>query len=109
LARRAQRLFEEKTIGSASSLKSQPTIPHEIIISEGGNKDQTVKIAAKYADKLIVYNEIKRQTIVHGRNGGARAAQGEFLVCKIVARTRAAPARATPTLPAQDGQVRCPE
>jgi glycosyltransferase involved in cell wall biosynthesis len=73
--------FEEKIIGSTlSSLKSQLTLPHEIIISDGGSKDQTVKIAEKYADKLVVYNGIKRQTIAQGRNDGARVAQGEFLV-----------------------------
>lgn len=73
--------YEEKIIGSTlSSLKSQLTIPHEIIISDGGSKDQTVNIAAKYADKLVIYNGIERQTIAHGRNDGARVAQGEFLV-----------------------------
>jgi glycosyltransferase involved in cell wall biosynthesis len=73
--------WEEKIIGSTlMSLKSQLTIPHEIIISDGGSKDQTVKIAAKYADKLVVYNGIKRQTIAHGRYNGVRVPQGEFLV-----------------------------
>jgi glycosyltransferase involved in cell wall biosynthesis len=73
--------YEEKIIGSTlTSLKSQLTIPHEIIISDGGSKDQTVKIAAKYADKLFVYKGIERQTIAQGRNDGARVARGEFLV-----------------------------
>lgn len=71
--------YEEKIIGDTlSSLKSQLTLPHELIVSDGGSKDKTVEIAAKYADKVVVYNGTKRQTIAQGRNDGAKAAQGDF-------------------------------
>jgi glycosyltransferase involved in cell wall biosynthesis len=73
--------YEEKIIGcTLSSLKSQLTLPHEIIISDGGSKDKTVEIAAKYTDKIVVYSGTKRQTIAQGRNDGARVARGGFLV-----------------------------
>jgi glycosyltransferase involved in cell wall biosynthesis len=74
-------LTEQKIIESTlKSLKSNLTIPHEIIVSDGGSKDETVEIASKYADKIVVYSGTKRQTIAQGRNDGARVAQGEFLV-----------------------------
>lgn len=72
---------EEKVIGlTLRSLKSRLTIPHEIIVSDGGSKDKTVDIAAEHADRVVVYSGTKRQTIAQGRNDGARVAQGEFLV-----------------------------
>ncbi len=74
-------LCEEKIIGlTLSSLKSQLTLPHEIIVSDGGSKDKTVEIAAGFADRVVVHQGTKRQTIAEGRNNGARAARGEFLV-----------------------------
>jgi glycosyltransferase involved in cell wall biosynthesis len=74
-------LCEEKIIGlTLSSLTAQLTIPHEIIVSDGGSKDKTVEIAAKYTDKIIIYAGKERQTIAQGRNDGAKVAQGEFLV-----------------------------
>src|SRR5438874_2570272 len=43
-------LDEEKVIGrTLSLLKSQLTIPHEIIVSDGASKDKTVEIAKKLA------------------------------------------------------------
>lgn len=52
----------------------------ELIISDGGSKDKTVEIAKKYADKIVVHNEKRRQTIAEGRNMGAEVAKGETLV-----------------------------
>jgi glycosyltransferase involved in cell wall biosynthesis len=73
--------YEEKIIEfTLRSLKSQLTIPHEIIVSDGGSKDRTVAVAEKYADKVVVFSGAERQTIAQGRNEGARAARGEFLV-----------------------------
>jgi glycosyltransferase involved in cell wall biosynthesis len=73
--------YEEKIIEfTLQLLKSQLTIPHEIIVSDGGSKDRTVEAAGKYADKVVVFARAERQTIAQGRNEGARAARGEFLV-----------------------------
>lgn len=49
----------------------------EIIVSDGGSNDKTLKIAEKYADKVI---RIKRQGIGIGRNAGAKVAKGEIMV-----------------------------
>ncbi len=74
-------LEEEKAIGTTlRSLKSQLTLPHEIIISDGGSTDRTVELARPFSDKLIVHAGPARQTIAQGRNEGARAATGDLLV-----------------------------
>ena len=74
-------LNEEKVIGrSLQILQSHMTIPHEIIVSDGGSKDNTVEIARQYADLIIIYSGTLRQTIAGGRNDGAAAAKGDFLV-----------------------------
>lgn len=74
-------LQEEKVIASTlSGLKAFHSIPHEIIVSDGGSSDQTVAIARQYADRVIVHDGGMRQTIAQGRNAGARAAEGEFLI-----------------------------
>ena len=73
-------LNEESVIkDTITSLKSL-TIPHEIIVSDGKSTDKTAEIAKQYADKVVVYSGIPRQTIAMGRNDGAAAATGEFLV-----------------------------
>ena len=74
-------LNEEKVIGEMiQSLKSRLSLPHELIVSDGKSTDKTVEIAKKYADKVIAYDGEKRQTIAEGRNAGANAAAGDFLV-----------------------------
>ncbi len=74
-------LSEEKILGTTlSQLKSRIHIPHEIIVSDGGSKDKTIEIARQHADEVVVYTGSARQTIAQGRNDGARAARGEFLV-----------------------------
>ena len=52
----------------------------ELIVSDGGSTDKTVEIANKYADKIVVHSEARRQTISEGRNRGAEVAEGEVLV-----------------------------
>lgn len=68
---------EEKTIeASIKAIKNGFSLPHEIIVSDGGSQDKTVEIAKKYADNVIVGElGVSKQ-----RNAGARAATGEFLV-----------------------------
>jgi glycosyltransferase involved in cell wall biosynthesis len=50
---------------------------YEIIIADGMSKDDTVKIAKKYANKVIV---ARKKGIAVGRNAGARIAKGEILL-----------------------------
>ena len=75
-------LNEESCIGdSIRALKSKLTvIPYEIIISDGRSTDRTVEIAKSLADKVIEYTGTTRQNIAMGRNAGAKAAGGEYLV-----------------------------
>jgi len=49
---------------------------YETIVADGGSKDKTVKIAKKYADKVIVVGK----GIGKGRNAGAKAAKGNIVV-----------------------------
>src|SRR5689334_22600922 len=70
-----------KVIGETiQKLRLGLTLPYEIIVSDGQSTDKTAEIAKRYADKVIVYRGEKRQTIAEGRNDGARAAVGDFLV-----------------------------
>lgn len=52
----------------------------EIIISDGKSTDETIAIAKKYADQVLVYKGTTRQTIGGGRNMGAAVAHGEYLL-----------------------------
>lgn len=52
----------------------------EIIVSDGKSTDNTVKVAEKYADKVIVHKGEKRQNIAEGRNCGAENSEGEVLI-----------------------------
>ncbi|MBM3233364.1 glycosyltransferase [Candidatus Pacearchaeota archaeon] len=52
---------------------------YELIISDGGSNDKTVSIAKKYADKIFVHKEKRRQTIGEGRNEGAKIARGKYI------------------------------
>jgi glycosyltransferase involved in cell wall biosynthesis len=52
----------------------------EIIISDGGSKDNTIKAALDYADVITVHTDEKIQTIAEGRNKGAELAVGEVLI-----------------------------
>lgn len=71
---------EEKVIESTlRTLASTLTLPHEIIVSDGGSSDRTVEIAAKYA-AIVVFSGSGRQTIARGRNDGAKMARGDFLI-----------------------------
>ena len=74
---------EEKILESTLSvytkeLKSK--FNYELIVSDGGSTDKTVEIARKYADKITIHTEERKQTISEGRNKGAEIASGEVLV-----------------------------
>lgn len=52
----------------------------EIIVSDGGSKDTTVKTAGKYTEKVIIKKEDSLQNISQGRNEGAKYSQGDVLI-----------------------------
>lgn len=62
------------------SLRKLNICEYEIIISDGKSIDKTVEIANEYADRVIIYDDVIRQTIAMGRNLGASIAKGEYLV-----------------------------
>jgi len=66
----------EKTIHSLSGYSGAK----EIIVSDGGSSDKTIEIAKRQADTVLIHQGNQRQTIAAGRNFGAAAAQGEYLV-----------------------------
>ena len=59
------------------SIKSQSYKNYEIIVVDGGSKDKTVKIAKKYANKVIID---KRRGPAVARNTGAKHAKGDILI-----------------------------
>lgn len=72
-------LNEEKYIGSTlESVKNQDYKgEYEIIVVDSMSKDNTVKIARKYTDKIIF---VKKKGVGIARNEGAKAAEGEILL-----------------------------
>jgi glycosyltransferase involved in cell wall biosynthesis len=68
--------FLERTLKNFESLQ----IPHELIITDGGSTDDTLNIARRYTDKMVVWGEQRRQTFGEAKNAGAKIATGEFLV-----------------------------
>lgn len=73
-------LNEEGTIEKTLKSLREFTGDYEIIVSDGRSHDRTIEIARTYANKVIVYNGMKRQTIGKGRNDGAKMASGDYLV-----------------------------
>jgi glycosyltransferase involved in cell wall biosynthesis len=53
---------------------------YEIIVSDGGSKDNTLGIALRFADSVKLYHKDHKQNIAQGRNEGAKLAQGEILI-----------------------------
>lgn len=71
-------LKEEGYIAGTIEQFAALTIPHEIIVSDGGSTDKTVEIATPLADKVTVMHAGK-PTPSRQRNDGARLAVGEYL------------------------------
>jgi glycosyltransferase involved in cell wall biosynthesis len=71
---------EEKVIEKTIRQFSVVSIPHEVIVSDGGSSDKTIELAKKYADHVYVWPGQGRQTIAAGRNAGARLARGKYVV-----------------------------
>jgi len=68
--------YIEKTLKSIVN-QTLPREKYEVILSDGKSKDNTVKIAKKYIDKLVIK---KNKSIAHGRNLGASKSKGKYLV-----------------------------
>jgi len=68
--------FLERTLENLKGL----TIHHEIIITDGGSTDDTLDIARRYTDKIVVWSHPRRQTFGEAKNAGAALATGKFLV-----------------------------
>lgn len=74
-------LNEEKVLrNTITELRKLDSIDYEIIISDGLSTDNTLAISDELADRVVVHDGKKRQTIAEGRNLGAQFARGEFLV-----------------------------
>lgn len=72
---------EERYIeATLKNLKSLNKKNFEIIISDSGSPDRTVEIAKRYADKVVILPKGRKRSIGQGRNDGARAARGEYVV-----------------------------
>lgn len=50
---------------------------YEIIVADGMSKDNTVKIAKRYADRVI---RVRKKGVSAGRNAGAKIAKGRILL-----------------------------
>jgi len=77
-------LNEEKIIlnllKQISDVKLKEKYDYEIILSDGGSRDATVSLSAPFADKIVLNECNSKQNIAQGRNKGAEAAQGEYLI-----------------------------
>ncbi|MFZ2500670.1 MAG: glycosyltransferase [Minisyncoccia bacterium] len=68
--------FLERTLKNFETLR----MPHEIIIADGGSTDETLDIARRYTDKIVVWDKSHRQTFGEAKNAGAALATGTYLV-----------------------------
>ncbi len=69
-----------KLLEQLSRKKLREEFNYEIIVSDGGSKDNTIEFAKKYADIVVEHKEERRQSIPEGRNKGAEAATGDILI-----------------------------
>ena len=68
--------FLERTLKNFDGL----ALPHELIITDGGSTDETLAIAYRYTEKIVVWSGARRQTFGEAKNAGAALATGEYLV-----------------------------
>jgi glycosyltransferase involved in cell wall biosynthesis len=52
-------------------------LPYEVIVSDGASKDNTLKIAKRYANKIVIS---KKRSPAIQRNCGAKYSKGSFLI-----------------------------
>lgn len=68
---------EEKNIEAClRSIRNQSLKDFEVVLSDAGSKDKTVKIAKNYVNKIVV----KKTNVAAGRNLGAMVSSGDILV-----------------------------
>ena len=72
--------MEEGCIETTLRNLKVPGREYEVIVSDSGSPDRTVEIAKRYADKIVVLPKGRKRSVAQGRNDGARAAKGEYLV-----------------------------
>lgn len=77
-------LNEEKVLSELleqlSDKESRSRYSYEVIISDGGSSDNTLLIANKYSNKIVIHNKENKQNISEGRNAGAKIADGDILI-----------------------------
>jgi glycosyltransferase involved in cell wall biosynthesis len=73
-------LNEESAISKTLISLKQLSLPHEIIVSDGGSTDATIAKVQALGHTAIIHPKDKRQTTSSNRNNGAQHAQGEILV-----------------------------
>ena len=73
-------LNEEKTIEDTLKSLNAFSGDKEIIISDGKSRDNTIEIAKKYTDKILIPDGLSKQNIAQGRNAGAKEALGEYII-----------------------------
>lgn len=71
---------EEKIIATTLSNISKYSGKKEIIVSDGRSTDKTIEIAKLYAHCLVIHPGPGKQNISHGKNSGAKKANGEYFV-----------------------------
>jgi len=71
---------EEKTIESMIRQFETLREPHEVIVSDTSSTDKTVIIARQFADVTVTLEKGREPGVSTGRNAGAAAASGDFLV-----------------------------
>jgi len=70
-------LQEEKYIEKTLLNLQKVTTPIEVIVVDGGSRDNTVEIARRFTDKVY---SIRKRGISRGRNYGVKRANGDILV-----------------------------
>jgi glycosyltransferase involved in cell wall biosynthesis len=73
-----EKLLEACLQQFSASIKARFGI--ELIVSDGGSSDNTIGIAAAYADFIATHEAPWRQTIAEGRNRGAELARADLLI-----------------------------
>jgi glycosyltransferase involved in cell wall biosynthesis len=63
-------------VRQASQIRSDYSIPVEIIVSDGGSNDGTIELAKEFADKLVLGSPSRYKQL----NRGAKSSKGDVLI-----------------------------